>query len=238
MNILANIITGLNLFSGFLAIIFSLERHFSLAGWAILLSLFFDGLDGQIARINPASSQFGKQMDSLVDVVSFGTAPLILTFVFLYDDLHLRTIPFLFCYLICGIIRLAKYNIAPKEKIINSFSGLPITVSGGLIASFIIFLNGLKIEPCDLSRVLMIWVLFISFLMILFNVRYPNLNGITRLFKCNKAVFVTIILLSLSGPVMFFVHSSLFFPETVILAFLLIYLIFSPFMLKLLPSEG
>ncbi len=235
MNILANIITGLNLFSGFLAIIFSLERHFSLAGWAILLSLFFDGLDGQIARINPASSQFGKQMDSLVDVVSFGTAPLILTFVFLYDDLHLRTIPFLFCYLICGIIRLAKYNIAPKEKIINSFSGLPITASGGLIASFIIFSNGLNIKPV---RILIALILFISFMMVSFRVRYPNLNVITQLFKRNKAVFVTIILLSLSGPVMFFVHSSLFFPETVILAFLLIYLIFSPFMLKLLPSEG
>lgn len=236
MNFLANIVTGLNLFSGFLAVIFSLERHFTLASWAILLSLIFDGLDGQIARINPVPSQFGKQMDSLVDVVSFGIAPLILTFVFLYEDLHLRTAPVLFCYLICGIIRLAKYNIAPKEKKMNSFSGLPITASGGLIASFIIFLNGLKIEPCELSRVLMIWVLFISFLMILFSVRYPNLNGITQLFKRNKAVFIVIILLSLSGPIMFFVFSSLFLPEAIILAFFLIYLIFSPFMLKLLIS--
>lgn len=235
MNFLANIVTGLNLFSGFLAIIFSLERHFALAGWAILLSLVFDGLDGQIARINPVSSQFGKQMDSLVDVVSFGAAPLILVFVFLYEDLYLRTVPFLFCYLLCSIIRLAKYNIAPKEKIMNSFSGLPITASGGLIASFIIFSNGLNIKPV---RILIALILFISFMMVSFRVRYPNLNVITQLFKRNKAVFITIILLSLSGPAMFFAHSSLFLIETAILAVLLIYLIFSPFMLKLLTSEG
>lgn len=234
MNFLANIVTGLNLFSGFLAIIFSLERHFTLAGWAILLSLVFDGLDGQIARINPVPSQFGKQMDSLVDVVSFGISPLILTFVFLYDKLHLKTVPFLFCYLICSIIRLAKYNTAPKEKINNSFSGLPITAGGGLIASFILFSNGLNIEPV---RALIVLVLVISFMMVMFGARYPNLNALTKLFNYNKPVFAAIVLLSFSGSVISYIFTSLFLPEAVILVFLLIYLIFSPFMLKLLPSE-
>lgn len=235
MNFLANIVTSLNLLSGLLAIIFSLEGQFTFAGWVILLSLVFDGIDGYIARLNPVHSLFGKQLDSLVDVVSFGIAPLILVFVFLYVDLHLKVIPLLFLYLICGIIRLAKYNLLPKERTVNSFFGLPITVSGGLIASFILFSSRLKIES---AYILMILVVFVSLIMVLFSVKYPNFNGIIRLFNYNKPIFITIILISLFGLVITYIFSSLFFPEAIILALLLIYLIFSPCMVKLLPSEG
>ncbi|MFH1440649.1 MAG: CDP-diacylglycerol--serine O-phosphatidyltransferase [Candidatus Omnitrophota bacterium] len=235
MNFLANLVTSLNLLSGFLAIIFSLESCFTLAGWAILLSLVLDGIDGQIARLNPVPSPFGNQLDSLVDVVSFGIAPLILVFVFLYVDLQLKVIPLLFLYLICGIIRLAKYNLLPKEKTANSFLGLPITISGGLIASFILFSSRLKMP---VTCILTILVVLISLVMVLFRVRYPNLNGIIQLFNYNKPIFIAIILISLTVLLIYFIFSSLFFPEAVILAFLLIYLIFSPFMLKLLPSEG
>lgn len=84
MNLLANFLTGLSLIGGFAAIIYSLEGHFTFACWAIILSVIFDGLDGQIARKNPVPSEFGKELDSLVDVVSFGIAPLILGYVFVY----------------------------------------------------------------------------------------------------------------------------------------------------------
>jgi len=81
MNYLANFLTVLSLFFGFLSIIFSLESHFTFASWAIILSVIFDGLDGQVARKNPVPSEFGKELDSLADVVSFGIAPSILGYI-------------------------------------------------------------------------------------------------------------------------------------------------------------
>jgi len=86
MNYLANFLTGLSLLFGFLSIIFSLEGQFTCASWAIILSVISDGLDGQIARKNPLPSEFGKELDSLVDVVSFGIAPAILGYVFVYSN--------------------------------------------------------------------------------------------------------------------------------------------------------
>ena len=69
MNYLANSLTILSLFFGFISIVFSLESHFTFACWSIILSVLFDGLDGQVARKNPTPSEFGKELDSLVDVI-------------------------------------------------------------------------------------------------------------------------------------------------------------------------
>ncbi len=60
MKALANFITMLSLFCGFASIIFAVEGHFTFASWAIILAVIFDGLDGQVARINPGASEFGK----------------------------------------------------------------------------------------------------------------------------------------------------------------------------------
>ncbi len=87
-NFLANLLTGSSLLFGFVSIIFSLEGHFTFASWAIILSVVFDGVDGQVARKNPQPSAFGKELDSLVDVVSFGIAPSILGYVFIYQSFH------------------------------------------------------------------------------------------------------------------------------------------------------
>ncbi|MCX5709117.1 MAG: CDP-diacylglycerol--serine O-phosphatidyltransferase, partial [Candidatus Omnitrophica bacterium] len=138
MNYLADLLSYSSLFCGFLCVVLSLEGHFVLACWLILLAVIFDGLDGQVARLNQVPSEFGKELDSLIDVVSFGMAPAILAYIFIYRDFYVLSVLSLFVYLLACVIRLARYNITPKHGPANCFSGLPTTAGGGMLAAFVL----------------------------------------------------------------------------------------------------
>ena len=233
MKTLANFITVLSLSCGFVSIVFSVEGHFTFASWAIILSVVLDGLDGQIARKNPLPSEFGKELDSLVDVVSFGIAPSILGYIFIYRHFYFWATLALFIYLFCSVMRLAKYNVTPKEKLVNYFYGLPTTVSGGMLASFIlIFRKGKDISPLpqSLPVVFLFMVLFLAFLMVS-RFRYLNLDGLKQLLakKTKITVLALITLLILAA---FLRKAGIF-----IFTLFLIYLLFSPFMVKRLNSS-
>jgi len=228
MNYLANFLTSLSLVFGFVSIIFSLESHFTFASWAIILSVIVDGLDGQIARRNPVPSEFGKELDSLVDVVSFGIAPSVLGYIFIYRSFYFWATLALFIYLFCSVMRLAKFNITPKEKLANYFYGLPTTVSGGLLASFIlIYRKGKDISPLppSIPMIFLFLVLLLTFLMVS-RVRYLNLDGLKELFgrKIKLTVLVLLILLIIAA----FLRKA----GTAVFSLFLIYLLFSPFMIK------
>ena len=236
MNYLANFLTTLSLVCGFASIIFSLESQFTFASWAIILSVIFDGIDGQIARRNPVPSEFGKELDSLVDVVSFGIAPSILGYIFIYQDFYSWATLALFAYLACSIFRLAKYNITPKEKLVNCFIGLPTTAGGGILASFILIYRkkqGMAL-PVFIPHILLpkfvpilfvCLVLLIAFLMVS-RVRYLNLDGLRQLFgkKIKLILLILIVLLTLAAV----------FRKVGVAVFglFLIYLIFSPLVVK------
>lgn len=232
MNYLANLLTILSLVCGFISIILSLETHFTFASWAIILSVIFDGLDGQIARRNPLPSEFGKELDSLVDVVSFGIAPSILGYIFVYRDFYFWATLALFFYLFCSVMRLAKYNVTPKEKLATYFYGLPTTVSGGILASFILIYR--KKEQLSLPSFIPFIFLFIVVLLALLmvsRIRYLNLDGLKQLIgrKIKSTVLVLAILLII----------SVFARRVGIALFTLfaIYLIFSPFVVKQLKDN-
>ncbi len=233
-NFLANLLTGLSLFFGFVSIIFSLEGHFTFASWAIIFSVVFDGIDGQVARKNPQSSAFGKELDSLVDVVSFGIAPTILGYVFIYQSFHFLATLALFIYLCCSVFRLAKYNITPKEQLVNYFLGLPTTVSGGVLASFIlIYRRYTQLPPSGLFILL---VLVLAMLMVS-RVKYLNLDCLKEIFSRSKVAIIVVLLILSLTPVIFYSITSVFSPELIIFTLFLIYLLFSPFMVKLLKFE-
>ena len=228
-NYLANILTTLSLFFGFISVIFSLESHFTFAGWAIILSVIFDGLDGQVARLNPIPSGFGKELDSLVDVVSFGIAPSILGYVFLYKEFKVGAALALFAYLCCSVFRLAKYNITAKEEMQNCFIGLPTTSSGGVLASFILifrhregFLGEL---PTYVPWLFMALVLVLAFLMVS-RVRYLNLDGLKNFLGRSLKLIVVILIVLFIFAAYFQKAGSLLF------VYFLIYLLFSPFVVK------
>lgn len=227
MNRLANFLTILSLICGFVSIIFSLENHFTFACWAIFLSVIFDGVDGQIARRNPMPSEFGKELDSLVDVISFGLAPSILGYIFVYQDFYFFATLALFIYLFCSVFRLAKYNITPKEKLVNYFYGLPTTVGGGLLASFILIYRKKQYEalPAYIPSIFIVMVLILAFLMIS-RVRYLNLDGLIQLFgKKTKWIFLILIILLITAAFLRKVGIATFI-------LFLIYVIFSPFVIK------
>ena len=232
MNFLADFITILSLICGFISIIFSLESHFTFACWAIIVSVLFDGLDGQIARKNPVPSEFGRELDSLVDVVSFGIAPSLLGYIFVSRQFYFWATLALFIYLFCSVMRLAKYNITPKEKLANYFYGLPTTVSGGILASFIlIYRKGKDVSllPQSVPIVFIFIVLFLAFLMVS-RVRYLNLDGLKQ-FLGKKTKFTVLILIIL-------LIQAAFFRKTGVTLFTLfsIYLLFSPFVVKRLTN--
>jgi CDP-diacylglycerol--serine O-phosphatidyltransferase len=227
VNYLANFLTVSSLICGFVSIIFSLESHFTFASWAIILSVIFDGLDGQIARQNPIPSDFGKELDSLVDVISFGIAPAILGYIFIYKTFYLWSTLALLVYLFCSVWRLAKYNITPKEKLINYFYGLPTTASGGMLASFIlIFRNKHPVPlPQFVPTVFLFLVLILAFLMIS-RARYLNLDGLKQFL--GEKVRLTVLLLT----VLLVIETFLRKVGIIVFTLFSIYLIFSPFVVK------
>jgi len=232
MSLLANFITVLSLICGFASIVFSVEGHFTFASWAIILSVVFDGLDGQVARKNPLPSEFGKELDSLVDVVSFGIAPAILGYIFIYRAFYFWATLALFIYLSCSVMRLAKYNITPKEKLVSYFYGLPTTVSGGVLASFMLIFRkgkGLSPLPQSVPVVFSFMVLLLAFLMVS-HVRYLNLDGLKELFaKKTKLTVLSLIILLIFAA---FLRKA----GVCIFMLFLIYLLFSPFVVKRLNS--
>lgn len=224
-NYLANFLSILSLVSGFISIIFALENQFTFASWAIILSVIFDGLDGQVARKNPIPSQFGKELDSLVDVISFGVAPTILGYIFVYRDFYFWATLALFIYLFSSVFRLAKYNITPKEKLVNCFIGLPTTVSGGMLACFILIYRRYTQSPPP--GIFLLLVLLLAFLMVS-KIKYPNLDCLKRIFGKTVLPLLSIILIIATVLTLFYLITSVFLPELMLFTLVVIYVLFSP----------
>lgn len=231
-NLAANMLTILSLFCGFVSIIFSLESHFSFASWAIILSVVFDGLDGQVARKNPLPSEFGKELDSLVDVVCFGIAPSVLGYIFVYRDFHFWATAALFIYLACSVIRLAKYNITPKEASSKHFSGLPTTASGGMLASFILVYRGYARFPPPILFLLL--AITLACLMVS-NIRYLNLDGLKELLGSSLRPVMAMLAILIPVSFIFYSVSDVFLPEVSIFTLFVIYL-FSPLYVRRLKT--
>ncbi len=146
--VVPTLFTVLNMFSGFLAITHTSEGKFVDACYFILLAGVFDSLDGVMARLTRSSSQFGVEIDSLSDVVSFGAAP-----AFLVYKLHLfqfNSVGIIISSLlvILGGIRLARFNVQLVGFDKNYFTGLPIPACAIAVVSFILTFNvdGVRLE--------------------------------------------------------------------------------------------
>lgn len=136
--ILPNLFTTANLFCGFYSVISSLQMEFAQASWAILAAGIFDFLDGRVARLARAESEFGIEYDSLVDLTSFGMAPGILIYTWSLSGYHRLGWMVAFLYFACGALRLARFNVQIDNVEKNFFQGLPIPTGAYLIASTVI----------------------------------------------------------------------------------------------------
>lgn len=166
-------LTFLNAICGFLSIIKATEGHFEAAAYYIILAALFDGLDGRLARKLGLSSEFGSELDSLCDAVSFCLAPVFLIYCWHPDQLGPLSKISLFAYLCAGLARLAKFNVLSnnQDKNLNkNFVGLPTTIAAFAVTSLILSYKWLSItlggimltKQIILSVVLVLAILMIS----------------------------------------------------------------------------
>lgn len=134
-----NLFTFINLSCGIISILCTFEKDFLLASIFIIVAGLVDRYDGRVARWLDVSSELGKELDSLADLVSFGVAPSIL--VYLFYNLHqvgpfkILGLTILLLFPICGAYRLARYNVSTFDGV---FAGVPITVAGSFMALFVL----------------------------------------------------------------------------------------------------
>ncbi|MDR3602729.1 MAG: CDP-diacylglycerol--serine O-phosphatidyltransferase [Desulfosporosinus sp.] len=160
-----SIFTLANLLFGFLALIWVLEGDFTLAAAMILLSVLMDSLDGKVARRLSVSSDFGKELDSLSDLVSFGVAPAILTYQAILQPLQP---PYVRCvglgiaivFALCGAVRLARFNML---NITTHFVGVPITFAGGFMALLMFLRNMMPWYIYPASMVILAFLMVSTF---------------------------------------------------------------------------
>lgn len=183
MYVLPSLFTAANIAAGFYAITESVRGAggvkvaFDHAALAIGFAVFFDGVDGRVARMTRTTSDFGKELDSLADVVTFGVAPALLAYVWGFRMLPVDSYPGLrekilplgvvvcFLFLICGACRLARFNISINPQPRNPgrpgrkyFVGMPIPAGAGVIASVIHFQLGSWIDD---TRIAVVWLVLI-----------------------------------------------------------------------------
>jgi len=150
--LLPNLVTTCALFAGFYAIVAAIDGNFRVAVWSIFASMFLDGLDGRVARLTSTSSEFGKEYDSLSDMVSFGLAPAIVTYQWGVARLAeygeaWRGLGWLAAFLYCAAaaFRLARFN-ANTGQDRRFFQGLPSPSAAAIVASMVWLSTHYEIE--------------------------------------------------------------------------------------------
>jgi CDP-diacylglycerol--serine O-phosphatidyltransferase len=141
---LPNLLTTGAMFAGFYAIVAAIDLRFDHAGIAVFVAMFFDMLDGRVARWTHTASAFGKEYDSLSDMVSFGVAPAIVTYqwgvarIAEYGPLW-RRVGWLVCFFYgaAAALRLARFNSRSATQDKNYFEGLPSPAAAGIVAALI-----------------------------------------------------------------------------------------------------
>ena len=211
---LPNFITSCNLFCGCIASVMVFRNHLDLAAYFVFLAAFFDLLDGMAARKFLSNPAFGKELDSLADVISFGFVPGAVLFkllqqsnmeMYFHSEIFIKIFQFFpFVITIFSALRLAKFNIDTRQT--NSFIGLPTPATTLFIVSLPLILiqqpgkfNDLILNPYALS---IVTVLF-SFLLIseipLFSLKFK-----TKGFKENIFQYVLIIAIIILFPIFLF----------------------------------
>lgn len=137
--VLPNFVTSLNLFFGFFALIAAINGRFVWSAAYVLIAGVFDNLDGKIARATNTTSRFGVEYDSLADLVSFGLAPGILMYLWALQPLGRPGWLVAFLFVVCGALRLARFNTQVEEVSSDYFVGLPIPAGAGMAVTTVLF---------------------------------------------------------------------------------------------------
>jgi CDP-diacylglycerol--serine O-phosphatidyltransferase len=207
---LPTLFTAGNVFLGYISILrsfrgamaassggFGASENFAIAAQAIGAAVFLDGLDGRIARMTNTVSEFGREMDSLADVISFGIAPAVLAFTWGVQFIDpgfgegLRSELFnigsfvAFLFLLCGAVRLARFNVQknpipknPGRPDRKYFVGLPIPAAAGMVAAVVYAFDAQPLAWWPLSVAWLCLLALLGFLMVS-TWRYHSFKGVS-----------------------------------------------------------
>jgi CDP-diacylglycerol---serine O-phosphatidyltransferase len=165
--ILPNLFTTGGLFSGFYSIVATVHGQYDTAAWFILIAAVFDALDGRVARMTNTTSRFGVEYDSLADLVAFGVAPGLLMYMWALRPFGKFGWLAAFLYLVCGALRLARFNVQVNTVESKRFLGLPIPAAAGMVAACVLlfyYFGGSGEIVRKISILLLIYIL--AFLMV------------------------------------------------------------------------
>jgi len=222
--LLPNLITAGGIFAGFYVIISTTDGNYKTAAWFILVAAIFDGLDGKVARLTGTASKFGVELDSLADVISFGVAPGVLLY-----DWALRPFGKLgwlaaFLYVICGALRLARFNVQVSTVESKRFIGMPIPAAACIVSTCVLLFYELGGTGTVKMVSMVVLVFLLAFLMVS-NIKYLSLKD-PELFKRQPFIILVVAIISLivivakpeimlfligmtyliSGPVLYFLN--------------------------------
>jgi len=246
--LLPNLMTAGNLFCGFAAVLRIIEAstlvymgqpagtlyHEAIA--FILGACVFDLLDGRLARLGGHESPFGREFDSLADVVSFGIAPALLVYQIVLRDFLRTGWLIAFFFLLCGALRLARFNCiaaSSGDKPDKDFTGFPIPAAAGLIASLTLFMLWLQADERTIGAwkyALPVLLIFLSFMMFS-HVKYPSFKSVNWRTQRSLSAFLGLILL-----LAFTAMNYQWMPAVLFVSFL-VYGFVRPFISKSLRKE-
>jgi len=200
--LIPNLLTTGNFFCGIVAIVNALNGNFTTSCVWILLAMFFDFLDGHIARITLTTSKFGEQYDSLSDLITFGLAPTIIIYEMTLHRFGRFGLAIAFIYAVCCALRLARYNSRLKPAVKKKyFDGLPTPAAAMLICSCV--LASARYDLRGVIAAIPFLMLMASFLMVS-NVSYPTVQAIGL--KKKKPFFSLVLVVLTIGGLIFFIE--------------------------------
>jgi len=227
--LLPNLFTSASLLCAFWAILKAFDGHFVTTAWLVLAAAIFDGLDGRVARLTRTSSDFGMYFDSLADLVAFGVAPAVAVYKWALAYSFSTSLGKLaaFGFVLCGALRLARFNVLTTKIDKSVFVGLPIPGAAGVLISIILFFHHVGWAKPDAPAPVPDLILFVTALLaylMICTIEYPsfkNINLFRRqplstlliasfvvaviVLESEKALFAIFTIYALSGPILWLI---------------------------------
>ncbi len=203
--LIPSLFTTANMLLGFYALLAGLEGQFRTAVLMIFAAAVLDTLDGRIARLTGTASPFGREYDSLADLVSFGLAPALLCYLWGLDELGRVGFAAPAVYLLCSAARLARFNVSRRTSDPAYFIGLPAPAAAGAIGSILFFVDtrgdSFVLQLAVLGALVMVGLLSVS------TFRYLSFKELD--FRRRRSFRVVLVIASIA--VLALIHIGLFF---------------------------
>jgi CDP-diacylglycerol--serine O-phosphatidyltransferase len=215
--ILPSILTSASLFCGFYSIISSIYGDYSAAAISIIIAIFFDTIDGRVARVTRSVTPFGVEYDSLSDLVAFGVAPAVLAFNWVLSPFGRIGWLASFLFVACGALRLARFNVQIGLVDSRFFKGLPIPGAAGMVAATVLLVSEMELPVAGFSMHyslgILILIYVLSFLMVS-NVKFTSFKDAEFLrskpFRFMVVAILFLVVVASEPRVIFFILFALY----------------------------